>query len=716
MKPNQLRKSSLALVTIAILATITSLTVRQGGVAKTAHLTAPKDILQFTSGGHILGFAKSGVYLANGSHALRVEFVNAHSTSPLSAASPSETGNTKAALPLSQVTYPNLWDGVTLTYDAPSGAIARSTYRLDPYAKTDNIRLRYNAPVAVQGDGSLRINFKTGTLNESAPRAWQECGGKRAPVQIAFARRGKDEISFTTGHYDRSQPLFIDPTLTWNTFLGGSGDDEGYGLAVDGSGNIYVAGASLATWGSSVRAYTGGYDAFVAKLDANGSLIWNTFLGGAGDDFGRALSVDGSGNLYVAGFSAATWGSPVHGFSGGAYDAFAAKLDSNGNLIWNTFLGGSGNDAGYGLAIDGSGNVYVAGQSDTAWGSPVRAFSGGGGDSFAAKLDSSGNLIWNTFLGSSDFDASIGVVAVDGSGNVYVAGFSYATWGLPVRAYTGDSDVFTAKLDTNGNLIWNTFLGGSGRDYMYGGLTVDGSGNVYVAGQSDGTWGSPVRAFSGGSEDVFAAKLDSNGSLIWKGTSDVAWGSPDRAYTGNRDAFAVKLDSTGSLTWSTFLGGGGDDDGNALAVNGSGNVYVAGLSYGTWGSPVRAYAGAQDAFVAKFTPSYSAQIQQPINSDESSVFNAKRGVIPVKFTLSQGGTPTCALPPATIALTRTAGATTGAVDESVYSGSADTGSNFRISSCQYMYNLSASALGVGTYRVDIKINGQVVGSAIFQLK
>jgi hypothetical protein len=91
-------------------------------------------------------------------------------------------------------------------------------------------------------------------------------------------------------------------------------------------------------------------------------------------------------------------------------------------------------------------------------------------------------------------------------------------------------------------------------------------------------------------------------------------------------------------------------------------------------------------------------------------------VVPVKFTLTQGGVATCALPPATIAVTRTAEGTTGAIDESVYSGSADIGSNFRISSCQYVYNLSATALGVGTYRVDIEINGQVVGNATFQLK
>ena len=115
-------------------------------------------------------------------------------------------------------------------------------------------------------------------------------------------------------------------------------------------------------------------------------------------------------------------------------------------------------------------------------------------------------------------------------------------------------------------------------------------------------------------------------------------------------------------------------------------------------------------------PAYSAQIQQPINVDGTSVFNMRRGVVPVKFTLTQGGVATCALPPATIAVTRTAGGTTGPIDESIYTGSADTGSNFRIDSCQYIYNLSASALGSGTYRVDIKIDNQVVGSAVFALR
>lgn len=131
-------------------------------------------------------------------------------------------------------------------------------------------------------------------------------------------------------------------------------------------------------------------------------------------------------------------------------------------------------------------------------------------------------------------------------------------------------------------------------------------------------------------------------------------------------------------------------------------------------SEIQAIFNAGSAGKCKVT--LSAQIQQPINADGSSVFSVRRGVIPVKFTLTQGGVTTCDLPPATIAVTRTAGGTIGAIDESMYIGPADTGSSFRIDSCQYIYNLSASALGVGTYRVDILINGQVVGSANFGLK
>ena len=387
------------------------------------------------------------------------------------------------------------------------------------------------------------------------------------------------------------------------------GTDQGYGLAVDGTGNVYVSGYSTATWGSPVAAYNGGgVDAFVAKLDNNGNLIWNTFLGGTGNDEGFGVAVDGIGNVYVAGYSDATWGSPVRAYTG-SFEAFAAKLDSSGTLIWNTFLGSGGFDIGRAVAVDGTGNVYVAGYSAATWGSPTRPFSGVQ-DAFAAKLDLGGNLIWNTFLGGSGTDFG-NAIAVDAIGNVYVAGSSEAGWGTPVRAYAGGTAAFVAKLDFNGAITWNTFLG-SGLNDSAEALALDVLGNVYVTGNSAASWGAPVAPYSGG-EDAFAAKLASSGALVWNtffgssatdtgegiavdgignvdvaGYSDATWGSPTRSYSGSFDAFAVQLSPAGAVTWNTFLGSASADFAQEVAVDLNGNVYVAGFSDATWGAPVRA--------------------------------------------------------------------------------------------------------------------------------
>ena len=154
--------------------------------------------------------------------------------------------------------------------------------------------------------------------------------------------------------------------------------------------------------------------------------------------------MDTSGNVYVTGYSFATWGSPVRPYAGGTDDAFVAKLNASGALQWNTFLGGVNDDYGYRIAADTSGNVYVTGYSYATWGSPVRPY-GGAADAYVAKLNTSGVLQWNTFLGGSGYDYGSGI-AVDTSGNVYVTGCSDATWGSPVHPYIGNGDAFVAKV------------------------------------------------------------------------------------------------------------------------------------------------------------------------------------------------------------------------------------------------------------------------------
>jgi len=588
--------------------------------SREAGLTA-SDIppLQFTSAGHMLLFDSEGVVIASASHMLKTAFVGANAVVPsILSAGNADDGSSWGPMPLSEVTYENLWDGVTVVYEAAGDAIVKSTYHLDDGNRADSIALRYNRPVSLDDFGNLLIEFDGGVMQECAPTAWQEVPDGRSPVGVSFVLRGDKDVGFALDSYVPGVPVVIDP---WLTFLGGgSSSDYGNAIALDGSGNVYVAGYSHGTWGDPVQEYRDFSDAFAAKLDSDGNLIWNTFMGSGGPDMAYAIAVDAGGNAYVAGASWESWGDPVLPFTAG-YAAYVARLDSSGNLIWNTFLGGGGNFS-YAVVVGEGGNVYVAGHSAGTWGEPVRPIYPRGNDAFAAELDGSGNLIWNTFFGEGGDDAAK-AIAVDGSGNVYVSGYTAGpSWGDPVRPYTSGDDVFAVKLDGGGNLLWNTFLGGSGTDRGHG-IAVNGDGDVYVAGSSEAAWGDPVRSYAS-DDDAFVARLDSNGNLMWNtflggvdddcatgccitalqgniyivGYSYASWGEPLRPLAGSSDAFAAKLDGSGSITWHTFLGGAGSDRGHAIAVDTGGEACVAGYSFRTWGAPVRPYAENGDGFVA----------------------------------------------------------------------------------------------------------------------
>jgi len=300
-------------------------------------------LLQFTAAGHVLGFSGDGVLVASARHLLRVDFLNSRAVAPEADTAVSGESSAGAARALGRVTYRNVWDGVTVVYEASGASIVKSTYYVAATSEgvpVDRIRLGYNRPVRVDEQGNLLITYENGTMVEGAPVAWQETEGGRKPVRATYVLHGEREVGFSLGDYVPGIPVVIDPTLTWNTFLGGSGTDYGYAIAVDSGGNVYVAGSSTATWGSPVRTYTSGVDAFAAKLNSSGTLLWNTFLGGSGTDYGRGIAVDSSGNVYVGGDSTVTWGSPVTNYTTSSSDAFAAKLNSSGTLLWNTFVGG----------------------------------------------------------------------------------------------------------------------------------------------------------------------------------------------------------------------------------------------------------------------------------------------------------------------------------------------------------------------------------------
>jgi uncharacterized repeat protein (TIGR01451 family) len=406
-------------------------------------------------------------------------------------------------------------------------------------------------------------------------------------------------------------------TCQWNTFMGGSSNDQSNSIALDEGGRVYVVGSSYATWGSPINTYAGEQDAFVAQLTSDGSRQWNTFLGSAsGIDDGNDIVTDETGDIYVVGTSGVAWGSPLSPF-GGRVDAFVAKLDSDGALLWMTFLGGSGADSGRGIAVDGGGDVYVVGTAGGTWGSPVDPYPGGWYAPFVAKLDSEGALQWHTYWGAGGLDTGEGL-AVDGDGEVYVVGNCYDTWGSPVDPYLGGTEACVAKLDTNGARQWNTFLGSADSD---GGsaIAVDESGDVYVTGYSYATWGAPINPHNGSHNDVFVAGLRGNdGVRRWntfasfEGTSygkaiTVDWtnnlfiaGKSKGDGVFNR-AFLMKLDTDGVRGWNTFMGATYDHDANeGVALDGRGHVYVTGHSLQSWGLPINAYAGERDGFVARF--------------------------------------------------------------------------------------------------------------------
>ncbi len=473
-----------------------------------------------------------------------------------------------------------------------------------------------------------------------------------APVKASSRQLAKSKTDIASGKHFPVHLLATDPTRQWNTFIGGSSTDWGEGIALDGNDNAYVVGLSYTTWGTPTNAYVGGTDAFVAKFDSDGTRLWNTFLGSTDQDDGDDIAVDESGNVYVVGTSSATWGDPITPFAE-KDDAFVAKLNSDGALQWLTFLGGSGADIAKGIALDGDGNVYVSGTAGGTWGSPINPHTGQWYDPFVAKLNNSGILQWHTYWGAGSLDTGEGI-AVDGSGNVYVAGVCYTTWASPVDAYTGGTEACAVKLDTNGTRQWNTFMGSSDSDGGYN-IAVDGNDDVYVTGYSYDTWGEPISPHGGPNYDVFVVKL--NGSdgvrqwntfmgfsstsygydvaVDWVGNVFVAGDSKDRTGAFN-DAFLAILNSDGVRESNTFVGGTYQHDyGHGVVPDGSGRAYVTGYSYGSWGAPVNSHAGGSDAFAARYDLPAQANLAIAKSADPS--VTAPGGTVAYALAFSNQG-------------------------------------------------------------------------------
>ena len=527
------------------------------------------------------------------------------------------------------VRYSEVYPGIDLVFH---GRNARLEYDfiVAPGADTGSITLSFQGADELELDsqGSLVLRVGGSEVIQHAPVIYQEFGGTRAAVAGGYVLTGDNEVGFRVGAYDATRLLVIDPTLVYSTYLGGSSSDDGYGIAADGSGNAYVSGRALSTNFPTADgfqlAYAGGFDdAFIAKIDTNASgaasLVYSTYLGGSGGDEAYGIAVDATGSAYVAGYTDSNDfpTEPAQAAPTGSAEAFVTKLNATGDaVVYSRCLGDNFNSTwAYAIALDASGNAYVAGftSSGAGFGWPlVNGFQtnslGNGG--FLAKYNPSGSIVYSTFIGGSGGTAEEArAVAADDAGNAYVTGrtgssdFQTTAGALQSTFGGGTSDAFLIKVDTTAvgaaSLVYSTFLGGSGggSDEIGRGIALDSSGNAYLAGGT-GSDSFPITA-----------------------------GAFQPTVVGGGDAFVAKIDTSqsgaASLVYSTYLGSSAGDNAGGIDVDAAGFAYVMGTVGFAPDFPVTA-----DAFqttLGGFSDIYLAKIDTTASGSESLVSSTLLG-------------------------------------------------------------------------------------------
>ena len=519
-----------------------------------------------------------------------------------------------------RLTYPDLWPGIDLVYEGDSGRL-KGTFVVKPGADPSRIQLAYEGAkkITLTKEGRIHVETPVGDFSEEAPVSYQEIGDRKVDVQTAYAlispkegvaRRvsnaGERQVyQFRVWAYDTKKPLIIDPvTLIYAGYIGGSGNDTGIGIAVDGAGAAYVTGdtisseATFPALGGPDLTFNGSTDAFVAKVTPTGSgLAYVGYIGGSNGDQGLGIAVDGAGAAYVTGSTGSPENSfPVLGgpdltYNGGFLDAFVAKVAPDGTvLIYSGYIGGDSGDFGNGIAVDGAGAAYVTGQTKSSEatfpvvGGPDLTYNGGLYDAFVAKVTLTGSgLSYAGYIGGSSDDYGYGI-AVDGAGAAYVTGdtksseASFPVLVGPDLTQNGFADAFVAKVTPTGSgLSYAGYIGGAGGDGGTG-IAADGAGTAYVTGPT------------GSSEASFPVLV-----------------GPDLTFNGSTDAFVAKVTPTGSgLSYAGYIGGSGIDFGNGIAVDGADAAYVTGFADSSeasfpvlGGSDLTYNGGLYDAFVAK---------------------------------------------------------------------------------------------------------------------
>jgi hypothetical protein len=511
----------------------------------------------------------------------------------------------RAGVPLyPKVQIDQVYPGIRLLYYANAAARLEYDFVLQPGARPDQIGLRIDGvdTLALNAAGELVLKIGGEEIRQHKPVLYQIVQGQRKRIPGGYRLRGEAEAGFWVGDYDRRLPLVIDPSLSLSQFIGGKKHDRGWGVTVDGSGAVWIAGETLsrdltATAGALQTDFQGGHsifgDGLVAKFDQGTNLSYLTYFGGKGQDAAFGIAVGTNGEAFITGYTDSEDFPITNAFQsrlGGTnlnarrvfiIDAFVTKLNPNGTLAYSTYLGGMNRDVGLGIAVDALNRAYVTGFTESRDFPVVNPLQGpylrngtnydggayhGKGDAFASRLSPDGAALeYSTFLGGTNHDMGQSI-AVDSTDCAYVVGVTASTnfpvtnAFAPLANYLNqqtknsfNSDAFISALSSNGDtLVYSAYVGGNHNDAGLA-VAVDPLRNAYVTGYTYST-NFPVA-----------------------GNTFTAW--PSRT-NSNSDAFVIRFDSSGRTNggYSVVFGGKSNEQGTGIAVDGSQNAYVVGAT------------------------------------------------------------------------------------------------------------------------------------------
>ena len=543
-------------------------------------------------------FLDGSVVFQAGGHRLTVRFAGADPSVSI-AARERLAGNANFFLGTSEwkkdvptygrIVYTGLYPGIDMSYGG-TGTHVKSEFLVWPGANPGLIRMEYSEPVSIDAEGNLTV----GGFVEQAPQVYQ----KNEPIAGRYRLVDAHTVGFEIGAYDSGAPLLIDPTISYSTYLGGSGLTAITGVAVDSSSSLYVTGWTEALNFPVAGAYQatnqGSVNVIVAKLNSTGSaLLYATYIGGKATDKGAAIAVDSSGQAYVTGSTSSSnfpLVSSNRAVIGGSTTAFALKLNAAGNaLLYSGYLGGTSYDTGNAITVDSGGHAYIAGDTQSANFpilNPIQAVLGGGSDAFVTVLSPAGVIQFSTYLGGSGSEHA-GGIAVDTVGDIFVGGGTSST-NFPISTplqstLKGTQDAFLTKITYTGAIGFSTYLGGSGGPpQQITAVAVDSAGNVYVTG------------------------------VTISADFPVTTGAFQSALGGPQNAFAAKVTAAGTLAYSTFLGGGAYDWGSGIAVSATGNAYISGYTaspnFPVANALQTTFGGLYDAFISELNAAGSGLI------------------------------------------------------------------------------------------------------------